>query len=69
MCAILEREIEITLLSGERLSNTLIVGERLSGRTLLATAFVRDAGEVPVVCDASTATIAEHILSMMQKSG
>ena len=68
VCAILEREIEITLLSGDRLSNTLIVGERLSGRTLLATAFVRDAGEVPVVCDASTATIAEHILSMVQKS-
>ena len=67
-CAILEREIEITLLSGDRLSNTLIVGERLSGRTLLASAFVRDAGEEPIFCDASTATVADHLFGTLRKS-
>lgn len=64
-CVVLEREIEIALASGDRLSNTLFVGSQNSGRTLLACAFVRDAGEEPVVCDASRATSTEHLMAMV----
>ncbi|MSR29827.1 MAG: hypothetical protein EXS03_09725 [Phycisphaerales bacterium] len=64
-CSVLERETEFALSAGDRLSNTLFVGSRSSGRTLLACAFVRDAGEEPVVCDASMATMANHLMAMV----
>lgn len=68
-CAMLEREIEVALCSNAHLANTLIVGAPFSGRTLLATAFVRDAGESPVLCDAETVLLPEHLLETIRKPG